>query len=350
MKKKKYKIKKLSIFITLLFVILIIILSLLIRSAMNTESDDESSSAKENYQRISSQTSEVESKNSSSVITSEKSESSKVESLTSSKADSSSTVSQINSSSKAPSSYQPSEVSSISTSSLNTNETNSQHEENNLSSNYTENQDDSEFDSTILPFGNLSDWNLILLNPFNGNSISEELSIKKTKFDTQYVDSRAADSYQKMYDSAKKVGITLYLRSGYRSMKTQGVNYNANVQRLLKQGLTNDEAILQTNLYYTVPGHSEHHSGLAFDIITPEYHRDIYTLNEKFAKTQAYTWLTANCAEYGFILRYPKEKYDITTINFEPWHYRYVGIEHAKYITENGICFEEYIELFKEVG
>lgn len=133
-------------------------------------------------------------------------------------------------------------------------------------------------------------------------------------------------------------------------MKTQSVNYNANVQRLLKQGVTKDEAIRQTNLYYTVPGHSEHHSGLAFDIITPEYHRDVYTLNEKFAQTKAYTWLRGNCAEYGFILRYPKEKYNITTINFEPWHYRYVGVEHAKYITENNLCLEEYIELLKQAG
>lgn len=201
-----------------------------------------------------------------------------------------------------------------------------------------------------LPSGSLSDWNLILLNPEERNAITEELNIQKTKFDSQYVDSRAASAYQAMYNGAKEAGITLFLRSGYRSMKTQEVNYNANVQRLMNAGKTKEQAITETNWYYTVPGHSEHHSGLAFDIITPEYHKYVYTLNEKFAETEAYTWLVENCADYGFILRYPKEKKSITTINFEPWHYRYVGVEHAKYITENNLCLEEYIELLRQDG
>lgn len=201
-----------------------------------------------------------------------------------------------------------------------------------------------------LPAGALTDWNLILLNPGENNKIDAELDFEKTKFDTQYVDSRAATAYQQMYDGAKKAGHTLYLRSGYRSIKTQQVNYNADVQRQIKAGYSNEEAIKQTNLYYTIPGHSEHHSGLAFDIITPEYHKNVYNLNEKFAATEAYTWLRANCANYGFVLRYPKDKKSITTINFEPWHYRYVGIEHAKYITANDLCLEEYIELLKQDG
>lgn len=201
-----------------------------------------------------------------------------------------------------------------------------------------------------IPEGNLSDWNLILLNHDPDNKIDKELNFDQVKFDTQYVDARASEFYQKMYNDAKKDGITLYLRSGYRSISTQTVNYNANVERLQKEGLSKEEAIVQTNLYYTVPGHSEHHTGLAFDIITPEYHSDVYTLNEQFAETKAYKWLLKNCADYGFILRYQEHKTDITGINFEPWHYRYVGIEHAKYITENDICFEEYIELLKSNG
>ena len=111
-----------------------------------------------------------------------------------------------------------------------------------------------------------------------------------------------------------------------------------------------EEAIRLTRQYYTEPGHSEHHSGLAFDIITVEYQRDVYSLTEQFAETDAYRWLTEHCAEYGFILRYPEGKTDITQINYEPWHYRYVGKEHAQYIMEHNLTFEEYIELLREAG
>lgn len=341
LKKKKYKFKKLPIIILCLLV-LAVILSLLIRDAMITEVGGEPISSQENHQGVTSQTSEFE-REKSSMIVSEDTGSSKTESssepVPSSETSSAPVSSKENpSSATSPKPKPPSSTPPASNQAPTSSAPIESMEE-------TPPTPDGE-----IPEGSVSDWNLILLNPEEENKIEQELSFQKTKFDTQYVDSRAAQAYTDMYNAAKKEGITLYLRSGYRSMKTQGVNYNANVQRLLKQGLTNDEAIRQTNLYYTVPGHSEHHSGLAFDIITPEYHRDIYTLNEKFAETEAYAWLKANCEEYGFILRYPKEKYDITTINFEPWHYRYVGVEHAKYITENNICFEEYIELLKEVG
>lgn len=199
----------------------------------------------------------------------------------------------------------------------------------------------------LLPEGNLTDWNLILLNHDDDNKLEQELNFEQAKYDTQYVDARAGVFYQQMCDAALKDGITLYLRSGYRTISTQVVNYNANIDRLKKQGSTEEEAIAETNLYYTKPGHSEHHTGLAFDIITPEYHDEIYTLSEKFAETEAYEWLIENCAEYGFILRYAEDKTDLTQINFEPWHYRYVGKEHAKYIMKNDLCLEEYIALLK---
>lgn len=203
---------------------------------------------------------------------------------------------------------------------------------------------------TDLPEGKLADWNLMLLGPAANAKIDKDLDIEKIKFDTQYVDARAAPAYQKMYDAAQKAGITLYLRSGYRSIATQRNNYDANIQEELAKGNNEAEATRLTNLYFTVPGHSEHHSGLAFDIITPEYQKDVYDLNESFAKTDAYQWLVENCAEYGFILRYPKDKTDITQINFEPWHYRYVGIEHAKYIMSRNLCLEEYVDMMKAAG
>ena len=118
----------------------------------------------------------------------------------------------------------------------------------------------------------------------------------------------------------------------------------------MQQGMTREEAEEKTREYYTEPGHSEHHSGLALDILTEEYQRDVYTLDDRFAQTDGYAWLVEHCTDYGFILRYPEDKTQITQINYEPWHYRYVGKEHAAYMKEHGLCLEEYINLLREAG
>ena len=209
-------------------------------------------------------------------------------------------------------------------------------------------EESSEEDS--LPEGKLTDWNLILLNPEAENKLDEELDIPMTESDGQFIDSRVASAYEAMRADAKSAGHNLYLRSGFRKISLQQIYYDANVKKYMDQGHSREEAIRLTLRYFTEPGHSEHHSGLALDIITVEYHQQIYSLNEQFAKTEAFAWLSEHCAEYGFILRYPEGKTDITKINYEPWHYRYVGVEHAKYITENGLTFEEYIDLLEAAG
>ena len=91
------------------------------------------------------------------------------------------------------------------------------------------------------------------------------------------------------------------------------------------------------------PGTSEHNTALAADLLGEDYG----WLTQDFAKTDAYKWLIANCAKYGFILRYTKEKQDITGVIYEPWHYRYVGEKHAKKINQLGFCLEEYIDYLK---
>ena len=99
------------------------------------------------------------------------------------------------------------------------------------------------------------------------------------------------------------------------------------------------EAVAAALTLVTRPGFSEHHTGLALDIVTPTYQN----LDEGFAETAAFGWLDQNAAEYGFILRYPKNKESVTQINYEPWHYRYVGVEYAKAIKESGYCLEEFL-------
>lgn len=209
---------------------------------------------------------------------------------------------------------------------------------------------ESSSDEDTLPAGNLSDWNLILLNPEPENKIDEDPDVEMTSFDGQQIDARAGEAYAAMRDAAAADGINLYLRSGFRKISLQKTYYDSHIQSYMQQGKSEEEAIRLTRQYYTEPGHSEHHSGLALDIITVEYQRDVYSLTEQFAETDGYRWLIAHCAEFGFILRYPKGKTDITQINYEPWHYRYVGKEHAQYIMEHDLTLEEYIALLKEAG
>lgn len=207
-----------------------------------------------------------------------------------------------------------------------------------------------EVNANVLPNGLLTDWNLILLNYEDKNSIGKELIFDKVKFDTQSINARLQDTYEDMYEAAKADGINLYIRSGYRSIQTQQVIYNASVQRYIDQGMSREEATLETNKSVEKPGHSEHQTGLALDVISPEYHMQIYTLDERFAETAAYSWLVTNGPKFGFVLRYPADKVEITKMNYEPWHFRYVGVDHALYMQANNYCLEEYIEILRKAG
>ena len=105
------------------------------------------------------------------------------------------------------------------------------------------------------------------------------------------------------------------------------------------QGKSYEEAYAITKTIRAVPGCSEHNSGLAADIVSVYYQN----LDSGFDQTPEYAWLSENAAEYGFILRYPYDKQDVTKIIYEPWHYRYVGVEQAKKIKASGLCLEEYL-------
>ena len=111
-------------------------------------------------------------------------------------------------------------------------------------------------------------------------------------------------------------------------------------QKWLDKGLSDQEAYDKAKTVVAVPGYSEHNSGLAADIVTPDHQ----TLDSAFADTDAAKWLFEHAPDYGFILRYPEDKQAITGIIYEPWHYRYVGVENAKTITESGKCLEEYLD------
>ena len=152
------------------------------------------------------------------------------------------------------------------------------------------------------------------------------------------VDSRMADSLNKMLDDAKKAGLSMYVTSGYRSYEKQRDVFNTTMQDWINQGYTPLNAYDETKKSVAIPGTSEHATGLAVDIMSTKYGE----LDEKQGDTEEQKWLMEHCSEYGFVLRFPQDKSDITGIIYEPWHYRYVGVDAAKEMTENGLTLEEY--------
>lgn len=151
---------------------------------------------------------------------------------------------------------------------------------------------------------------------------------------SERLDKKVAEHYEKMYDAAKKEGIELTPCSGYRSYELQERNYTRKVEFFESQGYPTDEAKLKAATIIMPPGSSEHNLGYAMDIICVE---------EWFEDTDEFRWLQKNAADYGFILRYPKDKQDITKVIYEPWHWRYVGVELAKELKSSGLVLEEYM-------
>lgn len=148
-------------------------------------------------------------------------------------------------------------------------------------------------------------------------------------------DRKASKALNAMLDAAKADGVNLWIISAYRSLDRQKELYAEKVAEYESYGYSPDEAAVQAAAWVAVPGTSEHCLG---------YATDLNSLEESFENTKEFAWLQKHCADYGFILRFPKDKVDITGISYEPWHYRYVGINHAKPIMAAGICLEEYLE------
>lgn len=139
----------------------------------------------------------------------------------------------------------------------------------------------------------------------------------------------AAQAFRSMADGARADGVSLRSVSAYRSYNTQKNTYNRYLRQYRQAVVDNFSAR---------PGHSEHQTGLALDI-------NVASSSAHFERTPAFAWLKEHCAEYGFILRYDQGKEDITGYRFEPWHYRYVGVDVAKAVMEQGLCYEEYLAL-----
>ena len=156
----------------------------------------------------------------------------------------------------------------------------------------------------------------------------------------------ACDAFLEMQKAAAADGVTVWMQSGYRSVKYQTSLYERKTKYYLDKGYDNATAREKAAAVVNPPGYSEHNCGLAADLNSPEH----TGLDEGFEKTTAFRWLCEHAGDYGFILRYPKDAEDKTEIIYEPWHWRYVGVENAAKINASGLCFEEYIETLQSIA
>lgn len=169
------------------------------------------------------------------------------------------------------------------------------------------------------------------------NPLPEDYQVQTTLITQNapyYFASDAVGALRSMLADAYDDGISLWALSAYRSYDSQTRVFNQKLQEYKNQGYSDEQAYQMTAAFIALPGTSEHATGYAVDL---------NSLDQSFENTKAFEWLINHCAEYGFILRYPKDKEEITGIAYEPWHYRYVGTNHAKIIMENNLCLEEYI-------
>lgn len=184
------------------------------------------------------------------------------------------------------------------------------------------------------------DWRLVLIN--KQHPIPEDYSFSlgtiKTIKGNMQCDERIIEELLMMMQAASEEGVNLAICSPYRDLNRQEVLFNRKIKAYMDKGMSYMDAYTTSSQAVTVPGASEHQIGLAIDIVSDAY----MTLDEGFAQTSAGIWLEQHCAEFGFILRYPKGKEYITSIEFEPWHFRYVGKEAATVIMKEGLCLEEF--------
>lgn len=168
------------------------------------------------------------------------------------------------------------------------------------------------------------------------------LTIIDQKYLCGYRNQMDKDAYvfaKAMLDAAWKDNVELYILSPYRSFSAQNALFENEVKTHLNGSTTWEQAEIKASAEVARPGTSEHHTGLAVDFNSVETH---------FEDTEAFLWLKEHGEEYGFIMRYAEDKQDLTSVIYEPWHWRFVGIKHAKEINRLGMCLEEYIEYLKQ--
>lgn len=177
-------------------------------------------------------------------------------------------------------------------------------------------------------------WMLLLVNSSNAIPDGYAPTELTELSNGQSVDKRIYPSLQSMFDDARAQGVYPVVSSGYRTAKQQQSEMDDKIQEYIDDGKSEDEARTLAATYVAQVGYSEHEAGLAIDIVAKANKSDDDTV---------WAWMKEHCAEYGFILRYPEGKEGVTGMSYEPWHFRYVGVEAAQKIMGAGITLEEYL-------
>lgn len=192
------------------------------------------------------------------------------------------------------------------------------------------------------PVTTITEWQYILINSSTPIK-SYAPAVKQFGSGGPYVDKRIIESLSSFVSAAKEAGFEPYISAGYRSYADQQQLFNEKASELSKNGAyTYEEAQSIAAEIVAKPGTSDHQTGLAVDILDKEYE----VLDYSQMDTKFFDWLDANCAQFGFIKRYPGNKKSVTGWD-EPWHYRYVGKEAAEFIMKNGMCLEEFVAHYK---
>ena len=182
-------------------------------------------------------------------------------------------------------------------------------------------------------WNNNCDWMLTVVN--EKNKVPLMYTNELVEFAGVDLDSRIISNLEEMiFDSKNNSGVNLLVSSGYRNAQQQDNRLKKATDENIQKGYAEDEARNIAELVVSKPEYSEHHLGLAVDFNGAK---------DDFASTEEFKWLLENSYKYGFILRYPQDKSDITGRSFKPWHFRYVGEKNAKLIFEQNLCLEEYI-------
>ncbi len=176
-------------------------------------------------------------------------------------------------------------------------------------------------------------WELRLANKYNQIPKDAFPTALSTVHNGQF-DARAAGALKQLIADAEQAGVSLWAQSLFRTYDYQKALFDKYVRQEMSYGYSKEVATQRASTYSAPPGGSDHNLGLGVDF-SP--------IAASFENTAGYRWLSANAADYGFVLRYPKDKVAITTYGFEPWHWRYVGVDAAKQIKAKGWCLEEYI-------
>lgn len=202
---------------------------------------------------------------------------------------------------------------------------------------------------TNAPTSDKNNWALYVIG--NDNPLPDDFTVEtKLVSGERRLDIRCADYAIQMLRDAEEQNVGLYVTSAYRSIEKQAENMENYINTLMAQGYTKEAATEQAHKEIALPGHSEHNAGLAMDIVSDNYWSSHNDLEESFDQLPQYNWLIENSWKYGFILSYPKGKEGITGFIYEPWHYRFVGLEHAQKIHEvyeetgEFLTVNEYIE------